>query len=395
MTAARAHLSADPKLEIGPAGEWLLDNFYVIDRHLGEIREGLPKSYYRELPALAAGALAGEPRIFELALTLIAHTEGRVELSNLELFFSAAQEVSPLSLGELWALPGMMRLGLIENIRRLTMRTVRRLDELEEADDWAARIEVASEKGERELRDVLGAFVARSEPLTPTFVSRLLHQLRVTSASSPPLAKLERWIAEEQLSAEDAAARSSQQLALTQLMMANSITSLVAVSRLDWVSFVERQSVVEAALRADPSGFYRRMTASTRDAYRHQVERVAKRSPMSEVQVAELAVTLAQRAALSAPDRRAHVGYFLVDEGREDLERAAGYRVSWRERLQNLALRHPHTLFVGGIATITAAGVSVLATSTTDLSLSSVSLIALFVLLPVLDLAVNLVNQLI
>ena len=100
--------------------------------------------------------MAGEPRIFELAITLIAHTEGRVELANLELFIAAAQEISPLSLGELWAVPAMMRLALIENIRRMTLRTVRRLDELEDADAWAARIETASENGERALREALG-----------------------------------------------------------------------------------------------------------------------------------------------------------------------------------------------------------------------------------------------
>ncbi|MEY4513095.1 MAG: hypothetical protein RLZZ450_5217 [Pseudomonadota bacterium] len=401
VTAARAHLGSDPKLDVGPAGEWLLDNFYVIDQQLREIREGLPKSYYRELATLADGILAGEPRIFELAITLIAHTEGRVDLANLEPFITAAQEVSPLSLGELWALPAMMRLALIENIRRMTLRTVRRLDELADADAWAARIEAASEHGERDLRDVLGAFVVRSSPLTPTFVSRFLHQLRVTSAPSPPLAKLERWIAEVELSADDAAARSSQQLALTQLIMANSITSLVSVSRLDWVAFVERQSVTESVLRRDPSDSYRQMDAATRDAYRHQVERIAKRSSKTELQVAELAVALAgdrlaaQPSATGEPDRSTHVGFFLIDEGRAELERAAGYRVTFGERMARLAPRHPHALFVGGIVAVTCTGVAALVGTTPHVSLSSAALVTACVLLPVLDLAVNVVNQLI
>ncbi|MDB4972031.1 MAG: hypothetical protein JWN48_372 [Myxococcaceae bacterium] len=400
VTAARALLSADPKLDVGPAGEWLLDNFSVIAEQLREVRQGLPNSYYRELPTLASGLLSGEPRIFELAITLIAHTEGRVELANLELFIAAAQEVAPLSLGELWALPAMMRLALIENIRRMTLRTVRRLDELEDADEWAARIETASETGERELRETLGAFVGRTQPLTPTFVSRLLHQLRVTSASSPPLAKLERWIAEEELSAEDAGARSSQQLALTQLIMANSITSLMALSRLDWIAFVERQSVTEQALRADPAGFYRKMTAATRDAYRHQVERIARRSEMTELQVANLAVALASEPASNecpgaAVDRRRHVGHFLIDAGQAELERAASYRSSISQRLHRFVLRHPHGLFVGGIAVTTLAGVGALVAAVAPMTIGAAAWVALFALLPVTDLALNLINQLI
>jgi cyclic beta-1,2-glucan synthetase len=397
--AAREHLSADSELDVGPAGDWLLDNFYVIDQHLREIRESLPRGYYRELPTLTAGVFADEPRIFELAITLIAHTEGRVELQNLELFISAAQEVSPLSLGELWALPAMIRSALIENIRRMTLRTVRRLDELRDADDWAARIERSIEDGSDALRSTLAAFLTRDAVLTPTFVSHLLHQLRVTSASSPPLAKLERWIEDEQLSAEDASARSSQQLALTQRMMANSITSLVAISRLDWVSFIERQSKTEAALRCDPSGFYPRMTPATRDAYRHQVERIARRSELSEPQVASLAVELARPHATDTvngePERRAHVGHYLVDSGRVELEREAGYSSPLPERAYRAMLRHPHLLFVGGLACISLLALSLLLGIMPARTLRDTLMIAAFALLPVVDLALNLTNQLI
>jgi cyclic beta-1,2-glucan synthetase len=385
VTAARDQLSANPHVDVGPAGDWLLDNFYLIDRHLRAVREGLPKGYYRELPALSAGPLTGEPRVFELAITMIAHTEGRVELANLELFIAAVQEVSPLCLGELWALPAMMQLALIENIRRMTLRTVRRLEELEDADDWAARIERASEQGERELRSTLDAFLGRPRPLTPAFVSRLLHQLRVTSASSPPLAKLERWIAEEELSAEDASARASQQLALTQMMMANSITSLRALAQLDWVALVERQSVTEAVLRKDPSGHYASMTAPTRDAYRHRVERIARDSTATEVEVATAALAL----ATSSAGRRAHVGYFLVDRGREQLEQQVAYRPRLRERCTRFAARHPHLPFLGGIALISLCALALLT------SRGSALWIGAFTLLPVLDFAVDAVNQLI
>ncbi|HEX3157251.1 MAG TPA: hypothetical protein VHQ45_01945, partial [Gemmatimonadaceae bacterium] len=274
----RLSAAADAGRDVGPAGDWFLDNFHVVQEHVREVRESLPRGYYRELPELASGTLAGYPRIYELAITLIGHSEGRIDLENVDLFVSAFQQVAPLNIGELWATPAMLRMGLIENVRRMTLRTVQRLQEVEAADEWAVRLLEASEHGKGVLGAALAAFVADHPPLTPIFVSRLLHQLRLTHGSFTPLVWLEQWIAEDGPSAEDAAIRSTQRLAITQMMMANSITSLRAIGRMEWRTFVERQSEMDAVLREDPTGFYSLMTFATRDRYRHVVERIAKRT---------------------------------------------------------------------------------------------------------------------
>src|SRR4029077_6294529 len=92
-------------INLGPAGEWLLDNFHVILEHIQEVRESLPGGYYRELPELMSGPLAGYPRVFQMAITLISHTEGRIDLENINQFTSAFQQVTTLTVGELWAIP--------------------------------------------------------------------------------------------------------------------------------------------------------------------------------------------------------------------------------------------------------------------------------------------------
>src|SRR5215217_6629002 len=126
--------------DVGPAGEWLLDNYHVVEEHIREVRESLPRSYYGELPELARGPLAGYPRVYEIAITLISHTEARIESANVELFVAAFQEVTQLTIGELWAMPAMLRIALIESVRRMALRTTQRLDDVEEADRWAARV---------------------------------------------------------------------------------------------------------------------------------------------------------------------------------------------------------------------------------------------------------------
>ncbi len=337
-------------MDVGPAGEWLLDNYHVVQEHIREVRESLPKGYYQELPELAEGALAGYPRVYELAITLISHTEGRIDLENVDLFVEAFQRVSPLSIGELWAIPAMLRLGLIESVRRMTLRTAERLGEMAAADAWAHRILATSEGDSATIGRALDAFVSDPPPLSAIFVSRFLQQVRLSSGAFPPLVWLERWIAEESLNAEDASARAAQRLALTHITMANSITSLRAIALRDWRAFVERQSVMEAVLREDPSGFYEQMTFTTRDQYRHVVERIAKRMGLREEAVAGRAVDLARRPRERADeDRRGHVGYYLVDEGLAELEQAVSFRPSFGDTIQRWVRRHPNVVFVGGV----------------------------------------------
>jgi cellobiose phosphorylase len=394
---ARLTAAAESGMDVGPAGEWLLDNYHVMQEHIGEVRESLPRGYYRELPELASGPLAGYPRVYELAITLISHTEGRVDLGNISNFVQAFQKVSPLTIGELWAVPAMLRLGLVENVRRMAMRTVLRLDELEEADRAAERIARAGETGKAALDAELDRFASNLPQLTPTFVSRFLQLLRVEGGALPVVERLEQWIADESLSAEEATARTTERLALTQVGMANSITSLRAIARMEWKSFVERQSRTEAILREDPSGVYPRMTFATRDLYRHAVERIAKGTRGAEEAVARCAIDCARAAGERDPGdaRRAHVGYYLISEGLPELERSCSYRKSFTEAIEHWVRHHPNVVFLGGVSAATVAVLGMLLWLVAPASFAEALAILLLGLIPASDVAVSVVNQLV
>jgi cyclic beta-1,2-glucan synthetase len=369
----------------------------VVQDHIAEVRESLPRGYYRELPELGGGPLAGYPRVYELAITLISHSEGRIGLDNVSGFVAAIQQVATLTIGELWAVPAMLRLGLIENVRRMTLRTVGRLDETVAADAAAARLGRAAEAGQPALDAELDRFFAHPPALTPVFVSRFLQQLRAVGGSLTAVRLLEEWMAEEALSAEEATSRAMRRLAMTQVGMANSITSLRAIARMDWRTFVESQSRMEAALRRDPSGFYPRMTFATRDWYRHVVERIAKRTRRPEEAVARRAVELAGAAMEreSARSRQAHVGYYLIDEGLAELERATGYRPRLGEAVYRWVRRHPNTLFVGGVLSVTVAALAALFWLGGAPAWAAWLPLLLLGLIPANDIAVNVVNQLV
>src|SRR6185503_8450282 len=145
-------------------------------------------------------------------------------------------------------------------------------------------------------------------------------------------------------------------------------------------------------------GVYAAMTFATRDRYRHAVERIARGGGRGESEVARAAVALAAAASrdgAAADPRRGHVGYWLVDGGRGELERAQGYRPGARERVHQRVLRHPDAVFVGGIVSGTAAALAAvlwLAGPPARGSLPLALAVALVALLPAADIAVGVVN---
>ncbi len=140
------------KRRIAPAGEWLLDNFYLIEEQIRTAKRHLPTGYSRGLPRLAngppgpSGTATGRPRVYDIALEAIAHGDGRVDAESLSRFVAAYQTVTPLKLGELWAIPIMLRLALIENLRRVGVRIAAALVERNMAGTWADQMAATAEK---------------------------------------------------------------------------------------------------------------------------------------------------------------------------------------------------------------------------------------------------------
>src|SRR5579872_7011768 len=122
---------------IAPAAEWLVDNFYIVEEQLREIRDDLPRGFYRRLPKLASGHLEGYPRVFGVAWAFVAHTDSRFEPDLLRRFVNAYQKLQPLTIGELWALAITLRVVLVENLRRVAESIVRSQTAREQANALA------------------------------------------------------------------------------------------------------------------------------------------------------------------------------------------------------------------------------------------------------------------
>ena len=339
-----------------PAGEWLLDNFYLIDEQIRTAKRHLPKGYSQGLPLLATGPSAGLPRVYDIALEAIAHGDGRVDLESFSRFVAAYQTVTPLKLGELWAIPIMLRLALIENLRRVSARIAASRIDRDLAESWANQMVETAEKDPKGLILVIADMARSIPPMTPPFVAEFARLLRGQgTALALPLSWIEQLLSESHLGTEQLVQAESQQQAADQVSIGNSIGSLRFLGAIDWRDFVEMMSAVERALREDPQGFYAQMDFATRDRYRHAVEKLAKYSRQSEGEVARLAVQLARQAAArpGGDGREAHVGFYLIDRGLPQLEQAAQARLPWLDTAQSLLACRPLLCFLGPVALLT------------------------------------------
>jgi len=315
---------------ITPAAEWFLDNYHLIEEQIRTARRHLPRGYNRELPRLTSGPFAGYPRVYSIALELISHADGRVDSESLRAFVAAYQSANPLRLGELWAIPIMLRLALLENLRRVAARVMAGRRERERAGYWVERMLEISAKEPAKVVLVLAEMVKEDPPLTNAFVSEFASRLQ---GQSPALIVVTTWfeqrLAEHAQTIESVFQQASQSQAADQVSIGNSIGSLRFLGATDWREFVETNSLVERELGADPAGVYPRMDFATRDQYRHAVEDIARISEYSEEQVARQAVGLARE---KVPGSRAgHVGYFLVDKGRKALERESRIPLAYHQ----------------------------------------------------------------
>jgi cyclic beta-1,2-glucan synthetase len=375
-----------------PGAEWLLDNFHLVEAEGEGVRHDLPGRFYRKLPRAPGKEHAGRLRLYVIAEELVSASDARLDAARLSRFLLAYQTVTPLPLGELWAWPSVLRLALIENVRRLAGRIL----EASEQRALAARVLAARESGED--RSDPPAFPAR---LHSAFVVEVLKRLGEYDPKFAPLGPaLEARLEALGTTPEEVARSEHQRQAAEQVSIGNTITSLRFCATLDWSRWVESVSHIDMTLRRDPSGVYGQMDFQSRDRYRGAVEELAPPSGEGQVEVALAAVELSRKVAekSGADERAAHVGYWLIGNGRRELEALVAYRPGPLQQLRRFVFAHATTLYLGTIGALTAALVALaLLYGVRAASASPVALIAiaLVTLLPASEVAMSIVQRLI
>jgi cyclic beta-1,2-glucan synthetase len=383
---------------ISPAAEWLMDNFHIVQEQLREIREDLPRHYLRELPKLAGGPYAGYPRVYAIAIALIERSDCRLDAEMLARFVMAYQEVAPLTIGELWAVAIMLRLALVENMRRLAKQTLWAQEERKRADLWADELLAASERRPGDIFLMLAERERTGEQLSTPFAVQLLQRLRDQgSGIAPALLWLEQRLTAQETTGDVMMRIEHHRQAANQVSAGNVITSMRFLSSIDYSEFFERTSLVEQALRNDPAGMHALQDFETRNRYRSVVERIAKRTGLQEVEIAGRTVRYALETSGRPPmePARAHVGYYLIGPGRARLEAESGYWPDPFELANRISRRYPAFFHLGTIALVTGLILWFLLDFAHGHGAGDIELVLLALLLaiPVSDLAVSATNR--
>ncbi|MES2431885.1 MAG: glucoamylase family protein [Bacteroidota bacterium] len=340
---------------IVPAAEWLLDNFYLIEEQIYIGKKHLPKGYSKGLPQLAKGESAGLPRVYDIAVEIISHSDGHIDLNNLTGFITSYQTTTFLKIGELWAFPIMLRLALIENLRRLSIQISVDITNKTLADMWADKLIDTAENDPKNLILII-ADMARSEPpMVSSFVAELTRRLQEKGSNlSLPIKWIEQQLSEHGLTSDELIQLENQKQAADQVSISNSISSLRFLGSTDWREFVESTSIIEEILRTDIDGVYGDMNFYTRDLYRHSVEKIAKYSTHSEKDVAAKAIEMAAIARDDNDQRKSHVGYYLIGKGVLKFQKMVKIKPSKMETCRTIMHQFPMSIYTASIFLLTA-----------------------------------------
>ena len=312
---------------IVPAAEWLLDNFYVIEEQFKETQYNITRDLTRDFPVLTKGKYIGFPRIYGIAAGMVDSLDGRLEEDTVAQFLEEYQVHAPLTSKELWAIPLMLRICLLEKIKDITVTISESIKLRKQADEWAVRLtgSLARSREDSGLRDEFRKDIAEHDAvngiLKPVYAERLLQRLREEGADAAPII---RWVdgklAVQHTSADEIVQQVHQSQASNQGSMGNAVTSLRLVSGMRWEELFEDLSILDRILRQDPAGIYPLMDFASRDGYRHKVEQIAKRYRTDELKVAEKALECAGENKDASREKLHHIGYYIVDQGRNLLE---------------------------------------------------------------------------
>lgn len=355
-----AYRASAKELESGrsvvPAAEWLLDNYHLVEDQIREIRADLPAGYYRQLPKLGSGPFAGYPRVFGLAWAFVAHTDSHIDPEMLRRFIAAYQRVQVLTIGELWAVPITLRIVLIENLRRLADQMTAGRAERADADELTHRLVLHKNaqsvlENEIETRGI--------HPLSEPFTAQLAKRLRDQDPrTTPALEWLETRLKLQDSSVEAAVQHAQLREGQSNVTVRNVITSMRLISDIDWAVLFESVSLVDAQLRSASN--FADMDFPTRNLYRSAIEQLARRSPLSELEITNKVLAIAVSALARTEDavektRRSDPGYYLLSGGRRTFEQAIQFKPGARLHFKRLQIRLGISGYVTGILLMTAA----------------------------------------
>lgn len=351
-------------IDIHPAGEWLLDNYYIIEETVYDTIKQLSKEDYRRLPGLKNGSFSGFARIYELACEITSYTDAKIEEDNIIRFLSKYQTKKNLNMEEIWILPIFLKISIIENIRNICEKIYSTQMQKYKVENIVER--VIENKDNQDLKFKMKKIEYNAiddMEIKTSFIEHMSYKLKKMGRIGIPYTQvLEEQIEKLGLTTYDVIKKEHYDLALRKVSMGNSITSIKNISRINFIDIFEKTNGVEEILLRDPSNVYSKMDYKTKSEYRDKIKKIAQKMRISEIYVASQILECAQNAYDELENlnnssvknlKKTHIGYYLIDEGIKILGKKLEYRTNIRDSFIDNLRRDISTLYIEGYFCIT------------------------------------------
>lgn len=397
--------SVKSEKEISSASKWLMDNFYIIQEQTVQISVDFPRAYQKSIPVLLEGEYKGYPRIYEIVRNILIHTDNVLDNKVLLEYTRAYQEEETLKLGELWAIPIMIRLFLIQILADKASLISNQKKISNEVDEFIKEIESENLEEPGVFSHAISNWIKdRSGKWGQLYLIELYNHLHSDGLIHE---EQKRWfnyrISHYDIILEDAIHLETKKQSRLELNIQNAVISLHEITEIDWSDFVEECSAINRILMQDPAGQYSAMDFQTRDRYRNTIEKLSKGSGLSETEVSNYSLQLAKEQVKKINEEdllydknriKQHIGYFIIGDGYDEIIRKIGYSIPLRERFIRLFEKH-FVLYLIILFCLTILFVWVLLkmTGAASSSLAVTAIVILVAFFPALDFSISLVNR--
>ncbi|MCI8655682.1 MAG: hypothetical protein HFJ48_07490 [Clostridia bacterium] len=318
------------EITIHPAGEWLLDNFYIIEETVKTIRKDITQKKYRNFVGIKSGKYEGYARVYVLASEIIAYTDNKINREELEEYLIAYQKAKYLSMEEVWNIGTFLQIAIIENIREICEKIYSSQIQKIRAKNI---IEKTLEKRQTEMKEnnIIRKEVKKKIKLNEidnsryAYIEYMSYSLKKYGKRAYSYQKtLEEIVSRTGITVQEAIKREHIDIAVRKVSIGNGILSLKAIQRMNFSEIFEKVNGIEELLRQDPASVYEKMDYKTKEYYRNQIKEIGYETKISEIYITQKLLELANKCEEGSKKR--HIGYYLVDKGIEELYKKLGYR---------------------------------------------------------------------
>ena len=306
------------KIPIHPAGEWLLDNYYVIEETVKGIEKELTLKKYRNFLGIANENNYGFARIYVLASEIVSYTDAKIDAKLLTDLLKAYQEKKKLNMEEIWNIGIFLQIAIIENIRNICERIYSAGLQKYRVENIIERL--VENKSKDELRfNKLGEYklkVKEYGEMKYPFIEYMSYKLRQFGKRAYPFLNiLEEQVNKMGVDISDVIKKEHFDIAVKKVSMGNSITSIKNIQRINFIDIFEEINQVDDILNEDPANVYDGMDYKTKIYYRNKIQEISKKTKISEIYIARKCLELARKNQ----GKKAHIGYYLIDNGKKEL----------------------------------------------------------------------------